>query len=85
MAERNQRKTRIGQVVSNKMEKSIVVSVQRKVVHPVYGRTVRLNKKFAAHDESNECGIGDTVKIMETRPMSRTKRWRVCEVIEKAK
>jgi small subunit ribosomal protein S17 len=85
MAERNQRKTRIGQVVSNKMDKSVIVSVQRKVVHPMYERTVRQNKRYSAHDEKNECNIGDTVRIMETRPLSRTKRWRVCEIIERAK
>jgi small subunit ribosomal protein S17 len=85
MAERNQRKTRIGQVVSNKMDKSVIISVQRQVVHPMYGRTVRLNKRYPAHDEKNECNIGDTVRIMETRPLSRTKRWRVCEIIERAK
>jgi small subunit ribosomal protein S17 len=85
METRNLRKERIGQVVSNKMEKSIVVSVQRRVKHPMYGKFIRKTTKFMAHDEKGECGIGDTVKIMETRPLSKRKRWRLVEIIEKAK
>lgn len=85
METRNLRKERIGQVVSNKMEKSIVVSVQRRVKHPMYGKFIRKTTKFMAHDEKNECGIGDTVKIMETRPLSKRKRWRLVEIIERAK
>lgn len=85
MEARNLRKERIGQVVSNKMEKSIVVAVQRKVKHPIYGKFIRKTTKFMAHDEKNECGIGDTVRIMETRPMSARKRWRLVEIVEKAK
>ncbi|MBP6871693.1 MAG: 30S ribosomal protein S17 [Bacteroidales bacterium] len=83
--ERNLRKERIGLVVSNKMEKSIVVQIERKVKHPKYGKFVRKTTKLVAHDEQNECGIGDTVKIMETRPMSKNKCWRLVEIIEKAK
>ena len=83
--ERNLRKERIGTVTSNKMEKSVVVAVERKVKHPKYGKFVKKTTKFVAHDEKNECGVGDTVKIMETRPMSKTKRWRLVEVVEKAK
>ena len=83
--ERNLRKTRTGLVVSNKMEKSIVVAVERKVKHPIYGKFVKKTTKFHAHDEKSECTIGDVVKIMETRPLSKTKRWRLVEVIEKAK
>lgn len=85
MESRNIRKERVGQVVSNKMEKSITVTVQRKVKHPIYGKFVRKTTKFTAHDQNNECGIGDTVKIMETRPLSKSKRWRLVEIIEKAK
>lgn len=83
--ERNVRKTRIGLVTSDKMDKTIVVAVERKVRHPLYGKFLKKTSKFHAHDENNECGIGDTVKIMETRPLSKTKRWRLVEVIEKAK
>jgi small subunit ribosomal protein S17 len=83
--ERNLRKERVGLVVSNKMEKSIVVQIERKVKHPKYGKFVRKTTKLVAHDEQNECGIGDTVKIMETRPISKNKCWRVVEIIEKAK
>lgn len=83
--ERKLRKERIGLVVSNKMEKSIVVQIERKVKHPKYGKFVRKTTKLVAHDEQNECGIGDTVKIMETRPMSKNKCWRLVEIIEKAK
>ena len=86
MAEvRNLRKTRIGVVTSDKMDKTITVAVERKVKHPIYGKFVKKTTKFHAHDEKQECGIGDVVKIMETRPMSKTKRWRLVEVIEKAK
>ena len=85
MEERNLRKERTGQVISDKMDKSIVVSVQRKVKHPIYGKFIRKTARFMAHDEKNECGIGDTVKIMETRPLSKRKRWRLVEVLEKAK
>ncbi|MCU0371109.1 MAG: 30S ribosomal protein S17 [Bacteroidales bacterium] len=83
--ERNLRKERVGLVVSNKMEKSIVVQIERKVKHPKYGKFVRKTTKLVAHDEQNECGIGDTVKIMETRPLSKSKCWRLVEIIEKAK
>ena len=82
--ERNLRKERIGIVTSNKMEKSVVVMVETKIMHPKYGKFVKYSKKFMAHDEKGECGIGDTVKIMETRPMSKLKRWRVVELVEKA-
>ena len=83
--ERNLRKERTGTVVGNKMDKSITVQVNRKVKHPVYGKFQRKSTKFMAHDEKNECGLGDTVKIMETRPLSKLKRWRLIEVLEKAK
>lgn len=83
--ERNVRKERIGRVVSNKMEKTITVSVDRKVKHPMYGKFMHKTKKFMAHDENNDCNIGDTVRIMETRPLSKNKRWRLVEIIEKAK
>lgn len=83
--QRNERKTRIGVVVSDKMDKTIAVSVQRRLQHPIYGKYVKKSKKFIAHDENNDCGIGDTVRIMETRPMSRRKRWRLVQIIEKAK
>jgi len=82
---RNLRKTRIGLVTSNKMDKSITIVVERKFAHPIYGKPIKLSKKFLAHDENNECTIGDTVKIMETRPLSKNKRWRLVEIIEKAK
>ena len=82
---RNLRKERIGVVTSNKMAKSIVVSVEKKQKHPMYGKFIKLTKKFHAHDEKNECNIGDTVRIMETRPMSKTKNWRLVEIIERAK
>ena len=82
---RNFRKERIGKVVSNKMQKSITVAVHRKVKHPIYGKFVNKTTKFMAHDESNAAGIGDTVRIMETRPLSKRKCWRLVEVIEKAK
>ena len=83
--ERQLRKTRVGVVSSNKMEKTITVSVVRKLKHPKYGKFLKKTKKFHAHDEKNECNIGDTVKIMETRPLSATKRWRLIEIVEKAK
>ena len=85
METRNLRKERIGIVVSNKMNKSISVMVERKVMHPKYGKFVKRSTKFMAHDEKNECGIGDTVRIMETRPLSKNKRWRLVEIIERAK
>jgi len=79
------RKTRIGVVSSNKMTKTITVAVERKVKHPIYGKFVKKTTKFHAHDEKNECTVGDVVKIMETRPLSKTKRWRLVEIVEKAK
>ena len=85
MDTRNLRKERIGVVTSNKMEKSIVVSEVKKVKHPMYGKFVLKTKKYVAHDEKNDCNIGDTVKIMETRPMSKSKCWRMVEIIERAK
>ena len=83
--ERNLRKERIGVLVSNKMDKSIVILVERKVKHPKYGKFVKKSTKFMAHDEKNECNIGDTVRIMETRPLSKNKCWRLVEIIERAK
>jgi small subunit ribosomal protein S17 len=85
MESRNLRKERVGQVVSNKMDKSITVAVNRKVKHPIYGKFVNKTAKFMAHDDGNQCGIGDTVRIMETRPLSKNKRWRLVEILEKAK
>ncbi len=85
MEERNSRKERIGRVVSNKMQKSISVAMDRKVKHPIYGKFMTKTTKFMAHDEKNEANIGDTVRIMETRPLSKNKRWRLVEIIEKAK
>ena len=85
MEERNLRKTRTGVVTSNKMAKTITVAVERKVKHPIYGKFVKKTTKFHAHDEKNECTVGDVVRIMETRPLSKTKRWRLLEVVEKAK
>ncbi|MBT6635237.1 MAG: 30S ribosomal protein S17 [Flavobacteriaceae bacterium] len=85
MEKRNLRKERIGKVTSNKMQKSIVVSEVKKVKHPMYGKYVLKTKKYVAHDEKNECNIGDTVKIMETRPISKSKCWRLVKIIEKAK
>ena len=79
------RKTRIGQVVSDKMDKTIVVAIEDSVQHPLYKKTMKRTYKLKAHDEENECGIGDTVEVMETRPLSKDKRWRVVEIIEKAK
>lgn len=85
MESRNLRKERIGVVVSNKMDKTVAVMVERKVKHPMYGKFVKKSKKYLAHDEKNDCGIGDTVKIMETRPLSKNKCWRLVEIIERAK
>ena len=85
MLERNLRKIRIGVVSSNKMDKTVTIAVERKVKHPMYGKFVKKTTKFHAHDEKNECSMGDLVKIMETRPLSKTKRWRLVEVIEKVK
>lgn len=82
---RNDRKTRIGRVVSNKMDKTIVVAIETLVSHPLYKKSVKRTTKFKAHDENNECNIGDRVKIMETRPLSKDKRWRLVEIIERAK
>ncbi len=83
--ERNLRKERIGVVVSNKMNKSIVVQIARKAKHPIYGKIVKKTSKFTAHDEKDDCNIGDTVRIMETRPLSKNKCWRLVEIIERAK
>jgi small subunit ribosomal protein S17 len=85
MEKRNLRKERTGLVVSNKMDKSIVVQIERRFKHPIYGKFVKKSKKFIAHDEKNECNIGDTVRIMETRPISKNKNWRLVEIIERAK
>lgn len=83
--ERNLRKVRVGRVLSNKMDKSLVVAVERKVKHPIYGKFQKKTTKLMVHDEQNQCGIGDTIKVMETRPLSKNKRWRLVEIIEKAK
>ena len=85
MSERNMRKVKIGKVVSDKMEKSIVVAVEDSIRHPLYKKIVKRTQRFKAHDENNECGIGDRVKIMETRPLSKDKNWRLVSIIEKAK
>ena len=85
IVERNLRKTRIGKVVSDKMDKTIVVAVENHVKHPLYGKIVKKTYKLKAHDENNECGIGDTVKVMETRPLSKDKRWRLVSIVEKAR
>ena len=82
---RNLRKERIGVVVSNKMDKSIVVEIERREKHPIYGKFIKKTNRFMAHDEKEECNIGDTVRIMETRPLSKRKRWRLVEIIERAK
>jgi small subunit ribosomal protein S17 len=82
---RNLRKQRVGVVTSNKMEKSISVYVERRVKHPIYSKTMKSSKKYLAHDETNDCNIGDTVRIMETRPLSKRKRWRLVEILERAK
>ena len=83
--ERNLRKTRVGLVVSDKMDKTVVVAIEDNVKHPIYGQIVKRTLKLHAQDDNNECGVGDKVKLMETRPLSKTKRWRVVEIIEKAK
>ena len=85
MEERNLRKTRVGKVVSNKMDKTIVVAIEDRVKHPLYKKIVDRTYKLKAHDENNECNIGDRVKVMETRPLSKDKRWRLVEIVEKAK
>ena len=85
MSERNLRKTRVGRVVSDKMDKTVVVAIEDNVKHPLYKKIIKNTVKFKAHDENNECGIGDRVLLMETRPLSKDKRWRVVEIIEKAK
>jgi small subunit ribosomal protein S17 len=85
MADRSLRKTRVGQVISDKMDKTVVVAVERLVRHNLYGRIIKLTTKLKAHDETNECRVGDKVKVMETRPLSKDKRWRVVSVLEKAK
>ena len=85
MEERNLRKTRVGRVISDKMNKTVVIAIEDNVKHPVYGKIIKRTLKLHAHDENNECGIGDKVEVMETRPLSKTKRWRVVEIIEKAK
>ena len=85
MEERNLRKVRVGTVVSDKMNKTVVIAIEDNVKHPVYGKIIKHTLKVHAHDEKNECGIGDKVEIMETRPLSKTKRWRIVEIIEKAK
>lgn len=83
--ERNLRKNRVGLVVSDKMDKTVVIEIRERVKHPLYGKIVNKTKRFKAHDENNQCGVGDTVSVAETRPLSRDKRWRVVEIIEKAK
>lgn len=85
MSDRNRRKTMVGIVTSNKMDKSIVVSIEETRRHPLYGKSTKITKKFMAHDENNECQIGDKVRIMETRPLSKSKRWRLVEIVEKVK
>ncbi|MEE0858498.1 MAG: 30S ribosomal protein S17 [Acutalibacteraceae bacterium] len=85
MSERNLRKTNVGKVVSDKMDKTIVVAIEDSVKHPLYGKVVKRTVKLKVHDENNECGIGDRVRIMQTRPLSKDKRWRLVEIIEKAK
>ena len=85
MSERGLRKTRIGVVVSDKMDKTITVEIRNRVKHPLYGKIMNRTEKFKTHDEQNEAGIGDTVRIMETRPLSKDKRWRLVEIVEKAK
>lgn len=83
--ERNLRKTRVGKVVSDKMDKTIVVAIEDNIKHPKYGKIIKNTKKIHVHDENNECGVGDTVEVMETRPLSATKRWRLVSIVEKAK
>lgn len=82
---RNMRRTRVGVVVSDKMDKTVVVSVEQTVRHPLYGKTLKRTATFKAHDENNECSVGDRVRVMQTRPLSKTKRWRVVEIVEKAR
>ncbi len=84
MAERNYRKTRIGRVVSDKMDKTIVVAIEDSIMHPLYNKVMKRTYKLKAHDENNECGVGDRVKVMETRPLSKDKRWRLVGIVEKA-
>ncbi|GAB4138548.1 MAG: 30S ribosomal protein S17 [Ignavibacteriales bacterium] len=83
--DRNSRKTKVGIVVKNKMEKSIVIAIERKVAHPIYKKYFKKTTKLMAHDEKNECGVGDVVKVMETRPLSKNKKWRLVQILEKAK
>jgi small subunit ribosomal protein S17 len=85
MTERGQRKERVGTVISDKMQKTVVVSIERNFVHATYGRIVRKSTHYVAHDEKDECNVGDMVRIVETRPLSKTKRWRVAEIVERAK
>jgi len=85
MEKRNLRKERIGEVISSKMDKTVVIAVKTKMKHPMYGKFVNKTSKLYAHDENNTCGVGDTVRIMETRPLSKTKKWRLVEIIERAK
>ena len=85
MSERNMRKTNVGKVVSNKMDKTIVVAIEDSVKHPLYKKIIKRTVKLKAHDENNECGVGDRVRVMETRPLSHDKRWRLVEIVEKAK
>ena len=85
MEERNLRKTRVGRVISNKMDKTVVVAIEDNVKHPIYGKIIKRTLKLHAHDEENVCGIGDKVEVMETRPLSKTKRWRLVQIIEKVK
>ena len=85
MEERNSRRVKVGIVTSNKMDKTVVVATEESVRHALYGKSVKRTKKFFAHDEENACGVGDKIKIMETRPLSKNKRWRVVEIVEKAK
>lgn len=83
--ERNLRKTRVGIVVSDKMDKTVVIKIKDRVRHPLYGKIMNTTSKLKVHDENNECGVGDTIRVMETRPLSRDKRWRLVEIVEKAK
>lgn len=85
MSERKERKTRVGVVASTAMDKTITVKIERRLAHPIYGKSMKRSKKLMAHDEANDCNVGDTVKIMETRPLSKRKRWRVVEVVDRAK
>ncbi len=85
MSDRNLRKTRVGVVSSSSMDKSITVKIERRLAHPIYGKSMKRSKKLMAHDENNDCNVGDTVRIMETRPLSKNKKWRLIDVIERAK